>query len=95
MGGNIHDIYINQSCSLRYKKLKPKVVNIFLYDSKLWQFIKTKWEIWKNLHILKNSYLFNNDNTKHVMYWSNYMYFNNKLQKISFKNSFIWKNEKN
>jgi hypothetical protein len=33
-------------------------------------------------------------NTKHVMYWSNYMYFNNKLQKISFKNSFIWKNEK-
>jgi hypothetical protein len=28
------------------------------------------------------------------MYWGNYMYFNNKLQKISLKKSFIWKNEK-
>jgi hypothetical protein len=28
-------------------------------------------------------------NTKHVIYWGNYMYFNNKLQNISFKNSFI------
>jgi hypothetical protein len=29
-------------------------------------------------------------NTKHVIYWDNYMY----LQNISFKSSFIWKNEK-
>jgi len=27
------------------------------------------------------------------MYWGNYMYFNNILQKISSKKSLLWKNE--
>jgi hypothetical protein len=47
----------------------------------------------KKLHTLKFSYLLKMINTKHVIYWGNYMYYNNKLQKISFINSFVWKNE--
>ncbi len=38
----------------------------------------------------EKSILINNDKHKHVIYWGNCMYFfNNKLQKNSFKNSFI------
>lgn len=32
------------------------------------------------------------NNTNHVMYWGNYICIFNKLQKVLFKTSFIWKN---
>jgi len=47
--------------NLSYENLKPKIVNIFWYDSKLWQIFKRKQKMQKQMHILKFSYLFNHD----------------------------------
>jgi hypothetical protein len=80
-------------CSLWYKKLKFKIINIFWDDLKLW-YLK-KWKIeFNRICTLWNFHIYSTmNNTKHVMYWGNCIcIFNNKLQKVSFKTSFIWKN---
>jgi len=86
--------HINQSCSLWYKKQKPKVVIIFWYDSKLWSILKMKHRIWQKLHTLK-IHIYSTRLTQNMWYVGlTICIFNKKLQKISLKISFIWKNGK-
>jgi hypothetical protein len=76
-------------------KKKPKVDNIFWYDSKLWQNFQNETQNLANFTHFEKFIFIQQWLTQNM--WSigaTICIFNKKLQNISFKNSFIWKNEK-
>jgi len=75
--------HTKQSCSLWYKKQKPKVILAYFgmiinYD----KFSKWNIEFGKSYTLWKIDIYSTMINTKHMIYWSNYV--NNKFQKILF-----------
>ncbi len=90
----MHDIQ-KKSFILWYKKQRSKIVSIFWYDSKIMiNFQNEMQNLAKFTHIEK--FIFIQQWLTQNM-WSigaTICIFDSKLQKISFKNSFIWKNEK-
>jgi hypothetical protein len=61
---------------------------IFWYDLKLWFF--SRWNIEKNICTLWKIHIYSRMTNKKMWYIEAIIFiFNNKLQKISFKNSFM------
>jgi hypothetical protein len=53
-----------------------------------------KCKIWQNLHTFLEIHIYPKKfNTSNVIYWGNFKYFKNMLQKKSFKKSFLWKSQ--
>jgi hypothetical protein len=92
MGYNVYDI--GNIGGLWYKKLKLKVVIIFLHDLKLLSFFKMKCRMKKHLYILKKFIFIQKEFTQIILFVGIILNnFKNMLQKYVLQNSFLWKSQ--